>query len=80
MFRCNLIFPFLECNPNYRDKDNVTCDTYIRRKWCTKTGGEGPAWKKNYPNYPPIEEYFNEKGETPLVCPQCGCGKGIMYK
>ena len=80
MFTFNLTFLTSECNPNYRDKDNVTCDTYIKRNWCTKTGGEGPKWNLEFDNYPPIEEYFNEKGETPLVCPQCGCGKGTMYK
>ena len=63
------------CNPSYKDKDNQTCNSYIKNNWCTETGTQGSAWD-NFPQYPPIDEYFNEDGESPLVCPQCGCGKG----
>ena len=63
------------CNPNYKDKDNQTCNSYVKNNWCTETGTQGSAWD-NFPQYPPIDEYFNEDGESPLVCPQCGCGKG----
>ena len=59
------------------DKDNQTCETYIQNNWCTKYGEQGAGWNK-FTGYPSIEKYFNEKGETPLVCPQCGCGKGIL--
>ena len=66
----------IECNPNYLDKDNVTCQEYIDKKYCTKNGRQGITWDDK--SYPTIDNYFNSKGETPLVCPQCGCGKGTF--
>ena len=69
----HFIFVKLECNPKYKDKDGFACDAYSKNNWCTQTGGQGPAWD---PDYPSIDDYYNANGETPLVCPQCGCNKG----
>ena len=65
----------LECNPKFRDKDGLSCDSYTKNKWCTESGDQGPAWGSDYPS---IDEYYNVDGETPLVCPQCGCNKGMI--
>ena len=65
-----------ECNSRYKDKDGFACDSYSRNNWCTETGDQGPAWDTDYP---PIDEYYNANGETPLVCPQCGCNKGKNF-
>ena len=44
-------------------------------EWCTESGAQGTRW--NEVEYGPLMDYKNKHGESPLVCPACGCGKGI---
>ena len=64
-----------DCDPEYKDDDDMKCQDYIDNNWCTNNGEQGSNWELSYG---PIDEYFNTKGQTPLVCPQCGCGKGLI--
>ena len=47
----------------------------MEKKWCTEEGAQGPRW--NEVEYGPLKDYKNRHDESPLVCPGCGCGKGI---
>jgi len=58
------------CNPNFVDKDGDNCRRYIRRKWCSSTGGYGTGWSTTWGTF----EDYAKNGQTALVCPQCGCG------
>ena len=54
------------------DKDGDNCRKYIRRKWCSSTGGYGSGWRSAWGTF----EDYAVNGQTALVCPQCGCGAG----
>ena len=76
----SLIFTGKNCNPDFSDdlgngKRVFNCSAYEANKWC-KDGAQGPRW--NEVEYGPLKNYKNKHGESPLVCPSCGCGKGIL--
>ena len=71
-------FVSAKCNPNF-----VSANEFLGNYWnckafsdspygCTSLGDYKPTWNKVW-----HDETFwdlkNEFGETPLVCPQCGC-------
>ena len=69
----------MKCNSDFADESGTTCDKYAKNKYCTNTGEKGDGWdEKTYPY--PISSYLNENGESPLVCPQCGCKLGNNVK
>ena len=76
----DLISSGKNCNPDFSDdlgngKKVFNCTDYKNNKWCDESGAQGPQW--NEVEYGPLNKYENKHGESPLVCPSCGCGKGI---
>ena len=62
-----------ECNPDFVT-GGTTCHVFaIDFELCTSSGDYGPNWDFS------TDGTFDDwavNGETPLVCPQCGCKEG----
>ena len=71
---CNVLE---SCNPDFVDDLEDNCSAYKINKYCTSTGDYGPGWEFNEDGSPAdtFEEYA-VNGQTALVCPECGCGRG----
>ena len=66
----------ITCNPNFIDELGSNCQRYLDQKYCTIRGEEGDGWSLT--TYP-IQSYLNKDGESPLVCPHCGCKLGNNF-
>ena len=69
------------CNPDFTDDDGIrkkifACQNYTELEWCTSDEKQGKKW--NEVKYGNLANYTNKFGESPFVCPQCGCGRGII--
>lgn len=74
-FNYSFYFEDLKCKANFTDDGGLTCDKYLKREYCTITGKAGKGWDTDTYGYP-IQSYLNKDGDSPLVCPQCGCKLG----
>jgi len=63
------------CNPDFVDNVDDNCATYKIKQYCTSTGDYGPGWNTRNSPDETFEDYA-ANGQTALVCPECGCGRG----
>merc|ERR1712136_508500 len=75
--KCSTINVKQSCNPDFVDDLEENCADYKINELCTSTGDYGPGWEFNEDGSPAdtFEEYA-VNGQTALVCPECGCGRG----
>ena len=68
-----------ECNPDFVTKGTTCHEFAIDYGLCTSSGDYGPYWDSR--PWPMGDGTFDDwavNGETPLVCPQCGCKEGNL--
>ena len=61
-----LDFFSVSCNPNWSDEFGHDCQDWLDKGWCTSSGFSSGYY------------YVNDFGQTPLVCPECGCKEGNL--
>jgi len=59
------------CNAGWSSWNRKTCKTYANRNYC-EDDDYGTGWKRE--SWMAFENWADAKGQTALVCPQCGCG------
>eukprot|EP00494_Astrolonche_serrata_P025210 UN25471 len=60
----------MECNEDFLDIIQDSCEVYEENDWCTKYGNVGAGWNVEWGA---LKLWANEQGEDATVCPQCGC-------